>query len=98
VFGFSYQPHEGAGPEYTTIHLGGDPLGGIGGLGYRPPGTPPHWMAYFMVADTDSSVAAATERGATPQGEPVDTPYGRMAVITDPQGATFSIMGAMPPG
>jgi predicted enzyme related to lactoylglutathione lyase len=55
-------------------------------------------MTYFMVADTDAAVAVASERNATVQGEPFDTPYGRMAVITDPQGATFSIMGAMPPG
>jgi predicted enzyme related to lactoylglutathione lyase len=27
-----------------------------------------------------------------------DTPYGRMATITDPQGATFSIGSAPPPG
>jgi uncharacterized protein len=98
VFGYSYQPVECAGAEYTTIHHGGDPLGGIGGLDYRPPGTPPHWMTYFMVADPDAAVATASERNATVQSEPFDTPYGRMAVITDPQGATFSIMGAMPTG
>lgn len=98
VFGYSYQPVEGAGPEYTTFHRDGDPLGGIGGLVDRPPGTPPHWMAYFSVTDTDTAVAAATERGATVLSGPIDTPYGRMAVITDPQGATFAIMGATPPG
>jgi len=31
-------------------------------------------------------------------GGPVDTPYGRMAVITDPQGATFALMGAVSSG
>ncbi len=95
VFGYSYQPVEGAGPEYTTFHREGDPLGGIGGL---PTGTPPHWMSYFMVTDTDVAVTTATERGGTVRGEPVDTPYGRMATITDPQGATFSIMGMMSSG
>ncbi len=94
VFGYSYQPVGGAGAEYTTFHRDGDPLGGIGGLGDKPPETPPHWMVYFMVTDTDAAVAAATERGATVLGGPVDTPYGRMASITDPQGAAFSIMGA----
>lgn len=98
VLGYSYQPVEGAGPAYTTFHLEGDPLGGIGGLDNSPPGAPPHWMIYFMVADTDAAVAAATERGATVPGGPLDTPYGRMAVITDPQGATFAIMGAASSG
>ena len=45
VFGYSYQPVEGAGPAYTTFHAGGDPLGGIGGMDTSPPGAPPHWMA-----------------------------------------------------
>lgn len=71
VFGYSYQPVEGAGSEYTTFHRAGDPLGDIGGL---PAGTPPHWMPYLMVADTDAAVTAAKERGATVRGEPVDTP------------------------
>jgi predicted enzyme related to lactoylglutathione lyase len=98
VFGYSYQPVEGAGAEYTTFHRDGDPLGGIGGLGDRPPGTPPHWMTYFSVDDTDAAVTAATERGATVLSGPLDTPYGRMAMITDPQGANFSIMGTTSPG
>jgi len=98
VFSYSYQSVEGAGSEYTTFHRGGDPLGGMGGLSSRPPGTPPHWMAYFMVADADAAVTAATERGATVLSGPHDTPYGRMASITDPQGATFSIMGPVSPG
>lgn len=93
VFGYSYQPVEGAGPDYTTFHHGEDPLGSIGGLDDRPSGTPPHWMIYFMVADADAAVAAATELDATVRSGPFDTPYGRMAMITDPQGATFAIMG-----
>ncbi|HEV7453590.1 MAG TPA: hypothetical protein VGO16_19885 [Pseudonocardiaceae bacterium] len=41
--------------------------------------------------------AAATEHGATVLSGPLDTHYGRMAVITDSQGATFAIMGAVSP-
>lgn len=52
VFGYSYQPIEGAGAAYTTFHRDGDPL---------------------------------------------DTPYGRIAVITDPQGATLGIIGSQAP-
>jgi len=95
VFGYTYQPVDGAGSDYLTFHRGGDPLGGIGGMQDSPLGPQPHWMAYFMVADTDAAVAAATERDAAVLGDPVDTPYGRMAVITDPQGATFALMGAV---
>ncbi|MGH3922479.1 MAG: VOC family protein, partial [Pseudonocardiaceae bacterium] len=71
VFGYSYQPVEGAG-AYTTFHREGDPLGGVGGLDDRPPGASPHWLAYFMVADADAAVSAATERGATVLSGPLD--------------------------
>ncbi|MDQ3987814.1 MAG: VOC family protein [Actinomycetota bacterium] len=98
VFGYSYQPVDDAVPDYTTFHREGDPLGGIGGMQDSPPGFPPHWMSYFMVSDTDAAVASATERGAAVLAGPLDTPYGRMATITDPQGATFALMGMMPPG
>ncbi|HEY2764112.1 MAG TPA: VOC family protein [Pseudonocardiaceae bacterium] len=93
VFGYSYQPVEGAPPSYTTFHRESDaPLGGIGGLDTSRD-VAPQWLAYFMVADADAAVAAATERDATVIDGPVDTPYGRLAVITDRQGATFAIMG-----
>src|SRR5262249_49914554 len=91
LFGYSYHSVEGTGGEYTPCHREGDPLGGIGGLGDRPAETPSHWMIYFMVPDTDAALAVATERGATVLNGPFDTPHGRMAMITDPQGATFSI-------
>lgn len=94
VFGYTYQPVGGAGPAYTTFHRGGDPLGGIGGLDEMPAGTPPHWLAYFMVADPDAATVAAVERGATVLLGPLDTEYGRIVVITDPQGATFGIVGS----
>jgi len=97
VFDYFSPSVEGAGPAYITLHLDGDSLGGIGGLDNSPPGTSPHWMIYFMVADTDAAVAAATASGATVLDRPFDTPYGRMAVITDLQGATFAIMGAVSP-
>lgn len=97
VFGYSYQPIAGAGPASTTFHRGGDPLGSISGLDDKPAGTPPHWLAFFMVTDTDTAVAAAVDRGAAVPDGTFDTPYGRMAVITDPQGAGFGIIGPQRP-
>ena len=96
VFGYSYQPIEGADAAYT-FHRDGDPLGSIAGLDDKPAGTPPHWLAYFMVVDADAAAAAAVERGATVPSGPFDTPYGRISVITDPQGATFGIIGSQQP-
>ena len=55
VFGFTFTPMEG-GDDYATFALGGDPLGGLGGLGQDDR---PGWTAYFAVADADLAVAAA---------------------------------------
>lgn len=93
VFGYRYQPVEGAPADYATFHLEGDPLGGMGGMMGAPPGTPVCWVAYFAVADADVAVAAARSGGAVLLAEPWDTPFGRMAFITDPQGATFAVVG-----
>jgi predicted enzyme related to lactoylglutathione lyase len=47
---------------------------------------------YFGVADTDAAVAAITRAGGTVENQPTDTPYGRMAMVADDQGARFSVM------
>ncbi len=96
VFGYTYQDLSGAPGDYTTFHLGGDPLGGMGGMMGAPAGTPSHWVAYFAVADTDAAVAAATGSGGGLLGEPMDTPFGRMAFLTDPDGAVFALAGPPP--
>ena len=56
-------------------------------------GVPPHWNVYFNVADVDASIAKAEELGAKTVVPAFDVPdVGRMAVLTDPQGAMFSLM------
>jgi predicted enzyme related to lactoylglutathione lyase len=91
VFGYSYQPVEGAPPEYETFGAGGEPFGGMGGMMGLQEGTPGHWVAYFSVAAVDTAVAAAESAGGSIAMAPVDTPFGRMAAIVDPFGATFSV-------
>lgn len=93
VFGYRYQPMPGAPDHYMTFHLDGAPLGGIGGMMDPAAGLPSHWVAYFTVADTDTAVAAATGRGGALQRPAMDTPYGRMTFLTDPDGAVFALAG-----
>jgi predicted enzyme related to lactoylglutathione lyase len=64
----------------------------MGGMMGQPAGTPSHWVAYFAVADVDTAVAAAEQAGGRVLTPPFDTPYGRMAPIADPFGATFMLM------
>ena len=51
--------------------------------------TPPHWSVTFGVDDADATAAKARELGGEVLLGPVDAPWTRMAVIRDPQGATF---------
>lgn len=75
------------GFDYTTIKVDGRDVGGI----YAVPDAQPAWRAYFAVADTDAAVAIADSNGATVVTQPNDTPFGRMAVVQDPQGAVFAL-------
>lgn len=92
VFGYTYEPIEGAPEDYATFHSGGPPLGGIGGMMGAPEGTPSHWLAYFGVADTDVAVAAVERGGGTVVAPAETMPYGRMATVTDPFGALFAVI------
>src|SRR5579871_2318180 len=51
--------------------------------------TKPHWSVTFAVDDVAVATARARELGAEIVAEPFDAPWCRMAVIKDPQGATF---------
>ncbi|MBC8093659.1 MAG: VOC family protein [Pseudonocardia sp.] len=96
VFGWTYEPVPGAPDDYSTFAVDGETAGGIGGMMGSPDGTPSHWLPYFMVADVDAAFAAVTAGGGTVVAPPMDTPFGRMGVVTDPFGATLSLHGGMP--
>ena len=46
---------------------------------------------YFSTINIEASVAKAVELGATMPDPIDDTPYGRLAVLTDPTGAKFKL-------
>jgi hypothetical protein len=53
---------------------------------------PPHWQPYAAVDDPDATTAKAKELGGAVFMDPMDVPkVGRIAVLRDPQGATFGI-------
>ena len=53
--------------------------------------TQSHWSIDFWVRDADAAAASAAELGGEVIAPPFDTPVGRTGVITDPQGAGFSV-------
>jgi predicted enzyme related to lactoylglutathione lyase len=57
---------------------------------------PPHWHVTFAVDDADALAAKASELGGRLIAPPFDAPWVRMAVIADPQGATFTASQFVP--
>ncbi len=82
----------GDGFTYTMITLDGNPNGGIFPVGDGMPESAASWGVYFSVADADAAADAAAGNGGTVLGGPHDTPFGRMAVIADQQGAAFRVI------
>ncbi len=93
VFGLTAKPLEAPGMTYETLHVDGKTSFGLLQMDANwPAEVPPHWMAYFEVADTDATVKLLEQLGGKQCVPAMDTPYGRMAVVDDPQGATFSVI------
>lgn len=57
-----------------------------------PTGRRRNWLVCFATADLDAAVAAVEEHGGTRPAEPQESPYGRMAAVTDPFGESFTLM------
>jgi len=53
------------------------------------PDVPAHWSVTLAVEDADATAERAAELGGRVVVPPLDAPFVRMTVITDPQGATF---------
>jgi predicted enzyme related to lactoylglutathione lyase len=98
VFGYEYGDMSGDGFRYATLKVGGTEVGGIGELPSSVPAeVPAHWAAYFAAADTDAATAAVTAAGGRVIEPPRDSPYGRIAMVTDDQGSAFSLISVSPP-
>ncbi|MFF0065263.1 VOC family protein [Streptomyces sp. NPDC005279] len=79
--------------DYRLFNLGDEPvLGRMKMTDDFPPEVPPYLNVYFGVEDCDAAVAKATARGGVLRFGPMDSPFGRFAALTDPQGAAFSVI------
>jgi uncharacterized protein len=97
VFGYEYGDMSSDQFTYATLLLHGHEVGGIGAY---PAGTPESmpsaWNTYFGTVDTDKSVQRVAEAGGAVVRPATDSPYGRVAVVTDDQGAAFSLISVSP--
>jgi predicted enzyme related to lactoylglutathione lyase len=95
VFGWEWEDVDTGpdGPPYAIFSVGGRSVGGSYVLGEQMPAeVPPNWMTSFAVADADAAVARTQELGGGVSMPAVDSPYGRLAVLRDPQGGVFSVI------
>jgi predicted enzyme related to lactoylglutathione lyase len=61
-------------------------------------GARPTWLGYLNVTDVDAKVAAIEAAGGKAYMAPTDIPsVGRIAMVSDPQGAPFYVMKPIPP-
>jgi uncharacterized protein len=74
---------------------GGAPAGFTDAVGFvvapRGDGGASSWHVTFAVDDADAAAARAEELGGRVVVEPYDAPPTRVAVLSDPQGAVFSV-------
>ncbi|MGH2764949.1 MAG: VOC family protein [Actinomycetota bacterium] len=95
LFGWDAEAVPGPIPR-TSFSMGRLLIGG----GHAPaPGEEarPRWTVSFRVSDADRSAARAGELGGTILLPPMDIPVGRMSIVADPGGASFTV-AAVPGG
>ncbi|HEY0451941.1 VOC family protein [Actinophytocola sp.] len=93
VFGYTYEEVDDAGNPYAMLKVHDAVAGGLGILGADTAAMmPAHWRVYFSVPSTDAAVEKVTELGGRVLSPPVDTPYGRLSVVSDDQDAMFVVI------
>ncbi|MGC1730157.1 MAG: VOC family protein, partial [Steroidobacteraceae bacterium] len=85
------QAHDmGANGIYQLFEHGGTQVGGM--CNVQGPSTPPSWLSYVQVTDTQRAVASAKAAGGRLMHGPMDVPGGSsIALFMDPQGGAFAV-------
>jgi predicted enzyme related to lactoylglutathione lyase len=92
VFGWQIQV-EADTPEfrYSNAIFDGEPLLGVMDLSIFPEAEPSSWTVYLGADDVDKTVEMITDNGGAVVRAAEDTPYGRLAAVTDATGAGFNL-------
>ncbi|MFI1094572.1 VOC family protein [Streptomyces sp. NPDC020917] len=95
VFGYhGQQVGDGSTFDYKVWTVPGapEPVAGRMQRGDLPADAPSAYRVYFVVEDCDAAAGTVRRLGGQVQQEPQDSPFGRMAAVTDDQGAAFAII------
>ncbi|MCA6092575.1 VOC family protein [Streptomyces sp. SCA3-4] len=90
LFGYEAKAAGDMDGETVTLHVDGRPVAAIRSAG--PGLRQPHWMPYFEAADVDTAAGRVTELGGRVVSAPQETPAGRVATVTDPEGSAFTLL------
>ncbi|GAT81568.1 glyoxalase/bleomycin resistance protein/dioxygenase [Streptomyces sp. F-3] len=93
LFGYKGKATSADGPDRVTLHLDGHPVAGVHQADralLRDRG--PHWLTYFQVTDLSDALERLTGLGGRVLTPAHDTPHGRAATVTDPDGARFALI------
>ncbi|MGP9504086.1 VOC family protein [Specibacter sp. AOP5-B1-6] len=83
--------------RYTNLVDGETELAGImDAASFLPAEVPSTWQVYFQTDDVDAAVAAALTLGASVINAAEDSPYGRVAGLSDCTGAMFKLIQPRP--
>lgn len=93
LFGWDTKPvvqHEEV--VYVTIENGGSANGGMMPMTKQHGDAPAGWLVYFTTSDIDGTVERTEGLGGEVMAGPMEVmPGSRIAVVRDPQGATFAL-------
>lgn len=93
VFGWQFADHDMGDMSYTMIKMNGKDFGGMWSIPKdQTKEIPPHWMAYILVDNLDTSLEKARNSGAAVVRPATNvSDFGRFAIITDPTGAHIAL-------
>ena len=100
VVGWTAKEMGAPGPAYTIMSAGDGAVAGIQALSAeaRAAGGAPGWTGYIAVDDVDVAVAELEKLGGGVQKPAMDLQgVGRLAAVSDPQGAPFVLFKPTPP-
>ncbi|MFE3057047.1 VOC family protein [Nocardia sp. NPDC059091] len=93
VFGWSFDEIGSEQMPYSTFAgADGRPMGGAADSTGQPGDGPNYWLTWFQVAGADAALDKAKELGATVLMGPSDSPFGRMGIVSGPQGEVFGLI------
>src|SRR6266545_5544315 len=88
LFGWSYETDDHG---HTTIINAGHRAAGIRAQTQNERSAEPNWLPSFTVANVDHAVRTAEQAYGRQLSPTIEVNSGRLAVITDPQGAAFGV-------